>query len=97
MIRKAGKLPGNTLKQDYSIEYGTAVMEMQSDSFKKGDHILIADDLLATGGTATAAANLIEELGGSVAGFAMIVELSSLDGIKLLQSRGYPVFSVVTY
>ena len=97
MIRKAGKLPGNTLKQDYSIEYGTAVMEMQSDSFKKGDHILIADDLLATGGTATAAANLIEELGGSVVGFAMIVELSSLDGIKLLQSRGYPVFSVVTY
>lgn len=97
MIRKAGKLPGNTLKQDYSIEYGTAVMEMQSDSFKKGDSILIADDLLATGGTATAAANLIEELGGSVSGFAMIVELSSLGGGKLLQSKGYPVHSVVTY
>ena len=97
MIRKAGKLPGNTLKQDYSIEYGTAVMEMQSDSFKKGDSILIADDLLATGGTATAAANLIEEQGGSVSGFAMIVELSSLGGGKLLQSKGYPVYSVVTY
>jgi adenine phosphoribosyltransferase len=97
MIRKAGKLPGNTLKQDYSIEYGTAVMEMQSDSFKKGDNILIADDLLATGGTATAAANLVEELGGSVSGFAMIVELSSLGGGKLLQSKGYPVYSVVTF
>jgi adenine phosphoribosyltransferase len=97
MIRKAGKLPGNTLKQDYSIEYGTAIMEMQSDSIKKGDNILIADDLLATGGTATAAANLIEELGGSVSGFAMIVELTFLGGGKLLQSKGYPVYSVVTY
>jgi adenine phosphoribosyltransferase len=97
MIRKAGKLPGRTLKQDYSIEYGTAVMEMQADSFKKGDKILVADDLLATGGTAEAAAKLIEELGGLVAGFAMIVELSSLGGGNLLQSKGYSVHSMVTY
>lgn len=97
MIRKAGKLPGSTIKQDYSIEYGTVVMEMQSDSLKKGDNILIADDLLATGGTAKAAAKLIEELGGSVSGFAMIVELSSLGGGALLQSKGYSVCSMVTY
>lgn len=97
MIRKAGKLPGSTIKQDYSIEYGTAIMEMQSDSFKKGDNILIADDLLATGGTAQAAAKLIEELGGLVSGFAMIVELSALGGGKLLQSKGYSVCSMVTY
>ena len=97
MIRKAGKLPGKTLKQDYSIEYGNAVMEMQSDSFKKGDNILIADDLLATGGTAMAAANLIEELGGLISGFAIIVELSSLGGANLLQSKGYPVYCMVSY
>lgn len=97
MIRKAGKLPGKTLRQDYSIEYGTAIMEMQSDSFKKGDSLLIADDLLATGGTASASANLIEELGGTVSGFAIIVELSTLGGAKMLQSKGYPVQSMVTY
>lgn len=97
MIRKAGKLPGSTIKQNYNIEYGTAIMEMQADSIKKGDNILIADDLLATGGTAEAAAKLIEELGGSVAGFAMIVELSSLGGGNLLHSQGYSVCSMVTY
>ena len=97
MIRKAGKLPGTTIKQSYGIEYGTAVMELQSDSIRKDDRILIADDLLATGGTALAAANLVEELGGKVAGFAFIIELSSLDGGKLLRERGYRVHSMVVY
>lgn len=97
MIRKAGKLPGTTIKQAYGIEYGTAVMELQSDSLRKGDRILIADDLLATGGTASAAATLIEDLGGQVVGFAFIIELSSLDGGKLLRERGYRVHSMVVY
>lgn len=97
MIRKAGKLPGTTIKQTYEIEYGTAVMELQSESLKKGDRILIADDLLATGGTALAAASLVEDLGGSVAGFAFIIELSALDGGKLLRERGYRVHSMVVY
>ncbi|WP_458719080.1 adenine phosphoribosyltransferase [Candidatus Nitrosocosmicus sp. R] len=97
MIRKAGKLPGSTIKQTYGIEYGTAVMELQSDSLRKGDRILIADDLLATGGTALAAASLVEDLGGNVAGFAFIIELSSLDGGKLLRERGYRVHSMVVY
>lgn len=97
MIRKAGKLPGITMKQDYAIEYGTAIMEIQRDSVKKGDRILIADDLLATGGTAAAAARLIEEVGGTVSGFAIIVELSSLEGSKLLKSKGYPVSSMVSF
>lgn len=97
MIRKAGKLPGITMKQDYAIEYGTAIMEIQCDSVKKGDRILIADDLLATGGTAAAAARLVEELGGTVSGFAIIVELSSLEGSKLLKSKGYPVSSMVSF
>jgi adenine phosphoribosyltransferase len=97
MIRKAGKLPGTTIKQSYGIEYGTAVMELQSDSLRKGDRILIADDLLATGGTALAAANLVEDLGGTVAGFAFIIELSSLNGGKLIRERGYRVQSMVIY
>ncbi|MFI5405796.1 MAG: adenine phosphoribosyltransferase [Nitrososphaerales archaeon] len=97
MVRKAGKLPGNTIKQTYGIEYGTAVMELQSDALREGDRILIADDLLATGGTALAAASLIEDLGGKVAGFAFIIELSSLDGGKLLRERGYRVHSMVVY
>lgn len=97
MIRKAGKLPGTTIKQAYEIEYGTAVMELQSDSLRKGDRILIADDLLATGGTALAAATLVEDLGGQVAGFAIIIELSSLNGGKLLRERGYRVHSMVVY
>jgi adenine phosphoribosyltransferase len=97
MIRKAGKLPGNTIKQTYDIEYGNAIMELQSESIKKNEDILIADDLLATGGTALAAAKLVEELGGNVIGFAFIVELSSLGGGKLLREKGYSVHSMVIY
>lgn len=97
MIRKAGKLPGITINQAYGIEYGTAVMELQSDSIKKGDKVLIADDLLATGGTASAASKLVEDLGGKVMGFAFIIELSALDGGKLLRTKGYPVQSMVIY
>jgi adenine phosphoribosyltransferase len=97
MIRKAGKLPGNTVKKEYGIEYGNAVMEIQLDTFKKGTKVLIADDLLATGGTALAAANLVEQLGGIVVGFAFIVELSSLGGNRLLESKGYSIHSMVVY
>ena len=64
MIRKAGKLPGNTVRKSYDIEYGNATMEIQNRALKRGNRILIADDLIATGGTAVAAAELIEELGG---------------------------------
>lgn len=97
MIRKAGKLPGDTIKEEYGIEYGNAVMEIQLDTFKKGTKVLIADDLLATGGTALAAAKLVERLGGIVVGFAFIVELSSLGGSKILKSKGYPIHSMVVY
>lgn len=97
MIRKAGKLPGNTIKQEYGIEYGNAEMELQVDTLKEGAKILIADDLLATGGTAMAAANLIEHLGGIIVGFAFIVELSSLGGSNIIKSRGYPIHSMVVY
>jgi adenine phosphoribosyltransferase len=97
MIRKAGKLPGRTLKKSYDIEYGTAIMEIQQDAIDKGNNILIADDLIATGGTAEAAAQLIKELGGNVAGFAFIIELSDLKGADKLRRMGYNVESLVTF
>jgi adenine phosphoribosyltransferase len=97
MIRKAGKLPGRTVKKSYDIEYGNAIMELQQDAIDKGNSILIADDLIATGGTAIAAAQMIEELGGKVAGFAFIIELSDLKGVDRLRKMGYNVKSLVTF
>ncbi len=94
-IRKEGKLPGETLKVSYTIEYGSATMEMQKDAVKQGQRVLIVDDLLATGGTAKAAAELIERLGGVVVGFAFVVELLELKGREKL--KGYRVTSLVTY
>jgi len=97
MVRKAGKLPGKTLKKSYDIEYGSATMELQRNAVSKGESVLIADDLIATGGTAVAAAQLIEEVGGKVAGFAFIIELSDLHGAERLRKMGYKVQSLVTY
>lgn len=97
MIRKAGKLPGKTLKKSYDVEYGSAIMELQQSAISKDESILIADDLIATGGTAVAAAQLIEELGGKVAGFAFIIELLDLHGADRLRKMGYNVQSLVTY
>ncbi len=95
MIRKQGKLPGKTVSLAYSIEYGSATMEIQQDSIGKGQNVLIADDLLATGGTARASAELIERLGGKVVGFAFVMELASLKGRTLI--KDYEVHSLVTY
>jgi adenine phosphoribosyltransferase len=97
MVRKAGKLPGRTIKESYDIEYGSAVMELQQDAIDKGNNILIADDLIATGGTAVAAARMIKELGGEVAGFAFIIELSDLKGADRLREMGYNVESLVRF
>ena len=94
-IRKEGKLPGETLRVSYTIEYGSATMEIQKDAVKPGDKVLIVDDLLATGGTAKAAAELIEKLGGIVVGFAFVIELLDLKGREKL--KGYTVTSLVTY
>src|SRR3989338_6560653 len=79
MIRKQGKPPGSTIKKAYEIEYGKAIMEIQKKSIKKGQRVLICDDLLATGGTARAAAELVEKTGGKVTGFAFMVELTDLN------------------
>lgn len=95
MIRKAGKLPGKTLKLSYKIEYGEDTIEIQKDSIKKGERVLVCDDLLATGGTAQASAKLIQKTGGEIAGFAFIIELEDLGGIKKLAD--YKCKSLVQY
>lgn len=97
MVRKEGKLPGKTLKRSYDIEYGSAIVELQETAIEKGENILISDDLIATGGTAVAAAQLIEEIGGKVAGFAFVIELTDLHGADRLRKMGYKVQSLVTY
>ena len=95
MIRKQGKLPGKTEKMSYNIEYGNAVMEIQSDAVKNGQKVLICDDLLATGGTAKTSAELIEKIGGKVTGFAFIVELTDLKGAEIIKK--YRHESLVKY
>ena len=95
MIRKQGKLPGVTHKVSYSIEYGTATMEIQVDAIKKGQKVYICDDLLATGGTAKAAAKLVEKIGGKVSGFAFIIELTDLKGSKVI--KDYKQNALVKY
>ncbi len=87
MIRKKGKLPGGVIRASYQIEYGSDTMEMQEGAVQKGDRVLVCDDLLATGGTAEAAASLVEKAGGKVAGFAFVVELSELGGAARLGGR----------
>jgi adenine phosphoribosyltransferase len=84
-IRKAGKLPYTIRQKAYSLEYGTAVIEMHVDAFEPGQYVLIHDDLLATGGTVTAASELIYEMGGTVAGFAFVVGLGFLNGVERIK------------
>ncbi|HWZ35418.1 MAG TPA: adenine phosphoribosyltransferase, partial [Mucilaginibacter sp.] len=79
-VRKAGKLPYTVHQKKYNLEYGTAIIEMHTDAFEPGAHILLHDDLLATGGTVNAASELIQEMGGVVAGFSFVVGLGFLNG-----------------
>ena len=95
MIRKAGKLPGKTTKISYKIEYGKDTIEIQKDVIKKGQKIIICDDLLATGGTAKASAKLIEKVGGKITGFAFIIELTEFGGMKGISK--YKSKSLVKY
>ena len=83
-VRKPGKLPSKTVRQTYALEYGTDSLEVHEDAVNAGQRVLIVDDLLATGGTAAAAARLVERLGGTVTGFAFLVELAFLPGRKAL-------------
>ncbi len=94
-VRKPGKLPAATVSESYQLEYGTNTLEMHKDSIAPGMRVLVVDDLLATGGTAKATCNLVERLGGQVAGTAFVIELTFLNGREKLQ--GYDIFSLLQY
>lgn len=96
-VRKKGKLPAETVSHEYELEYGTDVIEMHRDAITKGEKVLLIDDLLATGGTALAAATLIEKLGGIVSEMAFIVNLPEVGGEKRLRDKGYSVFSLTEF
>lgn len=94
-IRKAGKLPRAVVQKEYALEYGTATIEVHKDAILPGQRVVLLDDLIATGGTMKAAAELVEELGGTVVKMLFLLELKGLEGRRLLE--GYDVESVVAY
>ena len=94
-IRKPGKLPAKTIKEEYKLEYGKDAVEIHEDAIKKGDNVLIIDDLIATGGTVCAACRLIEKLGGKVEELAFVIELPDLKGRDKI--KGYKIFSMVEF
>ena len=96
-IRKVGKLPGEVVQHEYELEYGTDTVEVHKDAFEPGARVLLVDDLLATGGTAKAAAALVEMLGGTVSEMAFIVNLPDVGGEKALQEKGYSVFCLTEF
>jgi adenine phosphoribosyltransferase len=96
-IRKQGKLPGSVISQEYTLEYGQAVLELQKDAIEAGETVLVVDDLLATGGTAEAGVKLIERLGGDVTACAFVIDLPELGGSKKLQAMGLPLHSLCSF
>ena len=96
-VRKAGKLPYETISHSYQLEYGSAEMEIHVDAIKEGQRVLVHDDLLATGGTAAAAAELIQKTKGEVAGFSFLVELAFLKGHEQLEPYNKEIQSLVTF
>ncbi len=95
LVRKTGKLPYKTVKASYKLEYGVDEIEMHKDSIKKGDKVLIVDDLLATGGTASAAVQLVKKSGGKIVECAFVIELLGLKGRERI--KPCPVFSLIQY
>ena len=94
-VRKKGKLPHETLEESYALEYGAASLEIHKDAVQAGERVLVVDDVLATGGTAKAAASLVERVGGKVCGIATLIELEFLKGRDKLQ--GYDLFTLIQY
>ena len=97
LLRKKNKLPADVHSIDFELEYGKATIEVHKDSIEKNEKILVIDDLIATGGTAEAAAKLIEISGGKVAGFIFVINLFDLPGNKLLKSKGYKTESLIEF
>ncbi|MDO4333510.1 MAG: adenine phosphoribosyltransferase [Eubacteriales bacterium] len=95
LIRKKGKLPCETISQEYELEYGTASIEMHKDSIKPGQKVLIVDDLIATGGTTEAMIRLVEQLGGEIAGVVVLIELAGLNGREKIGS--YRLDAAISY
>jgi adenine phosphoribosyltransferase len=96
-VRKLGKLPGETVQHEYELEYGTDTVEVHTDALQPGARVLLVDDLLATGGTALAAATLVEKLGGVVAEMAFIVNLPDVGGETQLKDKGYSLFCLTEF
>jgi len=96
-IRKEGKLPAQTTKQSYQLEYGYATIEMHTDAFEPGTKVLLHDDLLATGGTVVAASELIKQLGGTVAAYSFVISLDFLNGRERLSAYSNQFISLVSY
>ncbi len=92
LIRKPGKLPAETYKEEYALEYGTNAIEMHKDAISEGDKVLLLDDLLATGGTLEAASKVIEKAKGKIAGIGLMIELDFLNGREKV--KNYPIFSI---
>ena len=97
LLRKKNKLPADTHSVDFKLEYGEATIEVHKDSISKGEKILVIDDLIATGGTAEAAAKLIELSGGNVASFIFVINLYDLPGNKLLNDKGYKTNNLIEF
>ena len=97
MLRKKNKLPAEVHSVDFELEYGTATIEVHKDSINKDDNVLVIDDLIATGGTAEAAAKLVEISGGSVSGFVFVINLFDLNGSDNLIKKGYKVENLINF
>jgi adenine phosphoribosyltransferase len=96
-IRKKGKLPGATISQSYTLEYGEAIVEVHDDAISPGEKVLVVDDLIATGGTAEAGIKLIERLGGEILSCACIIDLPALGGRAKLEAMGMDVTALCTF
>ncbi|MGR3801957.1 adenine phosphoribosyltransferase [Marinibacterium profundimaris] len=96
-VRKKGKLPGTTISEDYTLEYGEAVVELHDDAIAAGEKVLVVDDLLATGGTAAAGIKLVERLGGEIVGCAFVIDLPDLGGRKKLEALGMDVHCLCAF
>ena len=96
-VRKKGKLPGTTISEEYTLEYGEAIVEIHDDAIEAGETILVVDDLLATGGTAEAGIKLIERLGGEIVSCAFVIDLPDLGGRKKLEALGMDVHALCSF
>ncbi|MFB6260427.1 MAG: adenine phosphoribosyltransferase [Thiohalorhabdaceae bacterium] len=95
--RKTGKLPWETVSQDYELEYGTDTIEVHTDCISRGEQVLLVDDLIATGGSAEAALKLVEKVGGEIVGASFVVDLPDLGGMERLRQGGYQASALVSF